>query len=368
MLTKRLAQEIADRTIEIIGYNVNVMDKDGVIIGSGDPKRVYEVHTGAVEAIKKQRDIEINEYDAEKMQGTKTGINLPISFHEEIVGVIGVTGPLEEVRGYGKLVKMAAELSLNQAFLTAELQWDKRHKEELLRQLLEGRVENKNTYLKRAESLGLILPLPCEVWYVYARNVRTRAEEERLHNDLKMVIGSTHEMIRIDSGVHIVLVNQTEINENIYADVQQFAREYAMVVCVGNRATQLMDIAVSYEQAYFTYMVTKGEEEKGLRFSRECLLDTMLYRLGDTIEVREWQSLFSPIRSFEKNEELEATLHAFIRCNGEIQKVASELFVHRNTVQYRLHKIKELTGKDPRDFKDLFELYAGMRLNQFEKE
>ncbi len=201
MLTKRLAQEIVDRTIEIIGYNVNVMDQTGMIIGSGDPKRLYEIHSGAIEAIAQQREIEIDEQDVKNMKGTRTGINLPIMFHEEIVGVIGVTGPLEQIRGYGKLVKMAAELSLNQAFLTVELQWDKRFKEELLRQLLDGRVENQNTFLKRAESVGLLLPLPCEVWYIDAKKVRTRAEEERMQLDLLAVLGRTNEFIRSEQGM-----------------------------------------------------------------------------------------------------------------------------------------------------------------------
>ena len=35
-----------------------------------------------------------------------------------------------------------------------------------------------------------------------------------------------------------------------------------------------------------------------------------------------------------------------------------KLFIHRNTLKYRLDKIQELTGKNPRSFQDLFYLYV----------
>lgn len=34
-LTPKLAQQIANRTMQVIGYNLNVMDETGRIIGSG---------------------------------------------------------------------------------------------------------------------------------------------------------------------------------------------------------------------------------------------------------------------------------------------------------------------------------------------
>lgn len=36
ILDSQLAQQIVDRTMAIIGYNINVMNQAGVIIGSGE--------------------------------------------------------------------------------------------------------------------------------------------------------------------------------------------------------------------------------------------------------------------------------------------------------------------------------------------
>lgn len=50
-----------------------------------------------------------------------------------------------------------------------------------------------------------------------------------------------------------------------------------------------------------------------------------------------------------KETELLHTLKAYINIKGNINKVAKALFVHRNTVEYRLNNIQKLTGLDPRD-------------------
>lgn len=42
--------------------------------------------------------------------------------------------------------------------------------------------------------------------------------------------------------------------------------------------------------------------------------------------------------------------------NMNITKVARLLYMHRNTVEYQINRIKEITGKDPRNFYDLYKL------------
>jgi len=57
--------------------------------------------------------------------------------------------------------------------------------------------------------------------------------------------------------------------------------------------------------------------------------------------------------------ELIETLETFLRANLNLTQAAEELAVHRNTVIYRLDKITDLLGRDPRVFEDAVELYVG---------
>src|SRR5690625_7123542 len=80
VLTKEIAQDIVDQTMNILSYNINVMDRRGVIIGSGDQSRIGEMHEGAMNAIVKKRRVDIAVDQMKNLAGTKPGINLPIIF------------------------------------------------------------------------------------------------------------------------------------------------------------------------------------------------------------------------------------------------------------------------------------------------
>ncbi|MEX0594595.1 MAG: helix-turn-helix domain-containing protein, partial [Patescibacteria group bacterium] len=60
------------------------------------------------------------------------------------------------------------------------------------------------------------------------------------------------------------------------------------------------------------------------------------------------------------DEELIVTLEKFLEANLNLTQTAQDLKVHRNTVIYRLDKIKEKIGRDPRDFSDAVELHLAL--------
>ena len=65
---------------------------------------------------------------------------------------------------------------------------------------------------------------------------------------------------------------------------------------------------------------------------------------------------YKVLSEYDKNNELQNTLDTYIEENGNLNQTAKKLYIHRNTLSYRLQKIGEVTGKDPRKIKDLLEL------------
>ncbi|GAM68964.1 sugar diacid utilization regulator sdaR [Vibrio sp. JCM 19236] len=45
-LNSLIAKQIVDRAKKIIKYSINVMDENGVIIGSSDSSRLHQTHEG----------------------------------------------------------------------------------------------------------------------------------------------------------------------------------------------------------------------------------------------------------------------------------------------------------------------------------
>ncbi|MBT0565354.1 CdaR family transcriptional regulator [Williamsia sp. CHRR-6] len=77
--------------------------------------------------------------------------------------------------------------------------------------------------------------------------------------------------------------------------------------------------------------------------------------LGDQAAVRTLnESFVMPLA--KGGDTLTATLDAYLDSGGSVESCARELFVHPNTVRYRLKRIAEVTGRDPTNPRDAYVL------------
>jgi purine catabolism regulator len=64
----------------------------------------------------------------------------------------------------------------------------------------------------------------------------------------------------------------------------------------------------------------------------------------------------------EKNTDLIHTLQVYFKCRGNLKKVSEVLFIHYNTILYRLDRIQEISGLDLNSQDDRFNLDVALRL------
>lgn len=105
-LTQSNAQKIADSIMEIVPYNINIMDQRGEIIASGDKGRIGSIHQGAVKVI--EGGVMHNVYKDTETE--RRGVNLPITYNMQILGVIGISGDVDEVLRIARIVATVAQL------------------------------------------------------------------------------------------------------------------------------------------------------------------------------------------------------------------------------------------------------------------
>ncbi len=67
------------------------------------------------------------------------------------------------------------------------------------------------------------------------------------------------------------------------------------------------------------------------------------------------------------NRELLETLDMYYECNASIRQTADRLFVHKNTVIYRLQRIHEITGLNVKNHDDDFRLYLAVLSRKIQK-
>jgi len=73
--------------------------------------------------------------------------------------------------------------------------------------------------------------------------------------------------------------------------------------------------------------------------------------------------LLGPLREYDDrhNAELISTLRSFLGCDGSWSACASRMYVHVNTVRYRIGRIEALTGRDLSALADRVDFFLALR-------
>ncbi len=93
------------------------------------------------------------------------------------------------------------------------------------------------------------------------------------------------------------------------------------------------------------------------------LADSMIYMLPHLFTDDD-QAIFieAILKETVDDDELLSTVKKVIECQGNVSLAAKELYMHRNSVQYRIDKFHELTGNDLKEFAHLLRVYLALLL------
>nr|WP_304362693.1 sugar diacid recognition domain-containing protein [Gilliamella apicola] len=379
-LNPKIAQQIVERTMKIIDCNINVMDAHGCIIGSGDLERIGELHEGAMLAISQKRTVSIDSIMVKRLQGVKAGINLPLKLNDRIVGVIGLTGEPSDIWQFGELVRMSAEMMMEQTHLLQELSYDNRLKEELVLTLIEKETlpSSMAQWVKRLD-IDLKSPLVVGIIEVDSGQLGIDTAMSELQNlQSQIQILSKHNLVAIKSITELVMLIPA-LNRYRRWDLLEHKKKLEQLIVTIKNTTQL-DIRISlgnyfdqhpypliksYQTAKTTMLIGK-QKMPNIRnyYYQELILPVLLHELSYDWQAEELLLPLKKLRQGDNNGVLQNTLQTWFKNNVHNGDTANELFIHRNTLEYRLNKIAKLTGLNLTKFDDRLLLYIGLQLNK----
>jgi carbohydrate diacid regulator len=380
-LNRELAEKIVIKTMNVLGKNINIMNSQGIIIGSGDKNRLNTFHEIAGEVIKKQEAIIIKEEEIEEYQGVKAGINLPIFFNEEIIGVVGITGKVEEVSGYGKLVKNMVELILQQEFLRHEIEIDNRAKENFYQQILNEDIRDQDLLNDRLKLFNIKKELNRIVFVISFDTFDAKLVTNAVNNlnSLTFIKKNDIFIIRGDKLVLIKTLNY-QVNEIQNKKICELAKNLNLKIKkmigeakigIGTRVKDINDLHISYRDAIFALEVGNKLENKenGNIFSIDNLGYNYILPFIEDYHAKNFlKSLFhkEDYEEFFKETNLGEIIEALVKNNLNITQTADDLYIHRNTLLYQLNKIKDQTGYNLKNISDLFTLLLAYHLYLFD--
>jgi PucR C-terminal helix-turn-helix domain/GGDEF-like domain len=129
---------------------------------------------------------------------------------------------------------------------------------------------------------------------------------------------------------------------------------------IGGLQDGLGGVAMGFAEAREAAVAAGGESGAAVAFG-DILVPHLLRTSPDADRLL--RAVLEPVTAYdaERNADLLATLRTYIDCGFSPTRSAERLIVHPNTVLYRLGRIRELTGRDPRDPDDVVLLALALK-------
>ena len=338
-ISDHTAKMIVEKLKDVINYDLNFFDQEGYIIYSTNSNRIGTYHEAAKECVKQNKTIFVD--NEKEYVGAKKGINIPVTIDGEIIAVIGITGNKDEVmknrlkkKDMNKYLFESLINELDDYSLYRYLESDDE------KYVIVGKNSESRFLLKDSEQIYKILENNLSNNFIYSVFY---GEIVILSNNVdKIIIKKKLEKIRnqihdaIDSRVYFGISGSFKM-------ISQFKKNYdnCMVALDWLDNLQRKDCVVDYSTLDLGILLGSIKKDRIKKFKEVVLKD---------ISDEDYNIYKDLIKIYATN-------------NQSITKCAEDLFVHKNTVQYRLNKLKDITGLDPRNVEDFIRLYLAFIMN-----
>ena len=138
------------------------------------------------------------------------------------------------------------------------------------------------------------------------------------------------------------------------------------VIGIGTVSEDLRELADSYMEAQPAIEVGKVfETEKTILNYENLGIGRLIYQLPPTLCEIFLSEVFKKSTIDSLDQETLFTINKFFENNLNVSETSRKLFVHRNTLVYRLEKIKKLTGLDLRQFDHAIVFKVALMVRQY---
>ena len=137
---------------------------------------------------------------------------------------------------------------------------------------------------------------------------------------------------------------------------------------IGMTVESIKDLARSFKEAQVALEVGKVFDTEKTIVSYDNLgIARLIYQLPTTLCVKLLREVFKRGSIESLDQETLFTIQRFFENNLNVSETSRKLFVHRNTLVYRLEKIKRLTGLDLREFDDAIVFKVALMVQKYLK-
>lgn len=346
-----LAQQIVDTVQSVCGQAVNFIRQDGIIVASSCPERIGTLHEVGRTAARNRTVQEVTVAQG----GSQPGINLPILHNGQLVAVIGITGNPQEVRRYAHLAERITLLLIREQELSdySRTQSDKRRY--AMDALLKPGGSDEAYLAELLQDLGVDVDRPKRLVLLrlYPSPTCTLSVLESEAEALCRNLGSVLYHFYYPDTLAALL------DDGALPRAGRALQDYAAAqgghckIGVGKKVP-LGELALSWSTAR---TACRSIPEKGpfYKVFDDLTWELVLADLQPDTRRALLQKTIAPLDEADRS-----LLRVYFAQELSLQKTCDALFLHKNTLQYRLNRIQKRCGLNPRGFRDAALLYLAL--------
>ena len=212
----------------------------------------------------------------------------------------------------------------------------------------------------RAKKLHIDTEVKRVIFIVETSHERDVAALDRLRG----LLGSkTKDFITAVDEKNIIVVKELEVGDG-YSEVDQTATDILELlkaenseenvrVAYGTIVNDIKEVSKSYKEAKLALDVGKifSEEEEIVAYNT-LGIGRLIYQLPIPLCKMFIKEIFAERSPDEFDEETLVTINKFFENSLNVSETSRQLYIHRNTLVYRLDKLQKSTGLDLRTFED----------------
>ena len=385
-LLVQFAQKIVKAVSSISPFSISLSDENGFIIGATDPERVGTYHLPSKEVIEKNDYVIFDKEKIKNMDNVFEGIAFPLQFDYKTIGVLGIIGPPAQVEPYGLLIKKYVEMMWQETFHQQITDMETKTRETFAQYILLNEEVESQRVEQYCEMLGISYGrknfcIVIDIGNSLLNSAKKHISIDQLKENLlrctyEAYACSDYSLCTFLNTEKIVMLRQVKTVEEYKKLLGKFDKQSRELIrlfavySIKNPCIAAGSLFGSIESVNASYQ----EAENLIRFAKERDIEPkiltnyhwhiVLEKLPLYVSENYRETIQFRINAFMEHEHFSELADLFIiycENNMNISKTAKVLYIHRNTLIYRLKKIEEMTSLNTGSFQDCMLLYLALK-------
>jgi len=353
-MSSRLFQGVIQQMKDVVGRTIGVVDENGNIIACSDVSRINEqVKPDTARVFNSTSPVALDD---------ATYFSFDSRLRHEYAVFVGGTD--ETAKTYAKI--LAASFGAIKQFYDEKYDRANFVKNVILDNILPGDIYVKARELRfNSDATRVVLLIRI-----------TGREDATVFDVIQNLFPDKNKDFIINVGeTDIALVK--EVSSSIESkDLESLAHSIADAlssefytsaqVGIGTCVTGIKDLSRSFKEAQVALEVGKVfDTEKDIVSYDNLGIARLIYQLPTTLCDMFLKEVFKRGSIDSLDQETLFTIQRFFENNLNVSETSRKLFVHRNTLVYRLEKIKKITGLDLREFDDAIVFKVALMVKKY---